>query len=579
MIFAFPLLGGTAAYFSFRDHEHRASAALSEAVAVGEENTAKILDTHVLVAERIDDLLENRTDAEISADESALHEQIARQIAGLPQVAAAWVIGADAREQVSARVFPVDREIDQSQREDFRALQDPGTRTYIRALRARRLDGGDYHAFFTVSLRRRSADDHFRGIIVVAVSGTYVGSFYNSLLAGSSQYTASVIREDGTVLGTYPPRPTAAPAALEQDALAAAIAEKSAIGSIETGSVFDPRGRLISYARLADYPVYVAIMRSRAAVFHEWLRSIAGYVVVCVPASIALILLTLVALRRARREQLALAQARDAVTERAEAEARLHQAQKLEAVGLITAGIAHDFNNMLTVISGNILLLQGKIEQLSGLPQKYLTAAIAGCERANELTKRLLGFTYQEPVDPRPVDINQIIGEVLDLPWQSNGKITTAFHLSKPIWPTYVDPDQLANALLYLTLYAREAMPDGGRLTIETANRRVDKGAMPRGLALVAGDYVTVAVGDTGIGIPEAIRGRVFDPFFTSKEPGKGTGLGLAQVEGFVARSGGACEIESEPDCGTVFRLYLPRYVGEAAGREKAIPKYDVAAK
>ena len=415
---------------------------------------------------------------------------------------------------------------------------------------------------------------------MVAVSGTYVGSFYNSLLGGLvGSTTATSIREDGTARHSIrrdrqPPR-----SALERNALAAAIAEKSAIGSIETGSVLDPRGRLYflcAAGRLSglcrDHAKPRRGLPRMAALDCRLCRGLRPGFDRADPAD-------LVALRRARREQLALAQARDAVTERAEAEARLHQAQKLEAVGLITAGIAHDFNNMLTVISGNILLLQGKIEQLSGLPQKYLTAAIAGCERANELTKRLLGFTYQEPVDPRPVDINQIIGEVLDLPWQSNGKITTAFHLSKPIWPTYVDPDQLANALLNLTLNARDAMPDGGRLTIETANRRVDKGAMPRGLALVAGDYVTVAVGDTGIGIPEAIRGRVFDPFFTSKEPGKGTGLGLAQVEGFVARSGGACEIESEPDCGTVFRLYLPRYVDEAAGREKAIPKYDVAAK
>src|SRR5437773_8264956 len=197
------LLAAIGGYFSYQASYQAAAAALAEAVAVAEENTTKILDTHVLVAARIDDLLTGLTDSQIRTQEKTLHERIAQQVEGLPQVAAAWVIDANGRELVSARVFPVNRDLDQTGREDFRALQDARLHTFIWALLARSL-GGDMQPYFTVSQRREAPDGSFRGITVVAVSGAYVASFYNSLLGGSAQYAASVLREDGKSLANYP---------------------------------------------------------------------------------------------------------------------------------------------------------------------------------------------------------------------------------------------------------------------------------------------------------------------------------------------------------------------------------------
>jgi two-component system NtrC family sensor kinase len=323
-----PLVVGLAgAFFAYRGSYERATAALTEAVAVAEENTTKVLDTHLLIAARIDDLLAGLSDTDVVAREQALHDRIAQQVEHLPQVAAAWVIDATGHEVVSARVYPVNRELDLSGREDFRALQDSGNPTFVWALRARSLDGGDLQPYFTVSRRRAANDGRFHGIIVVAVSGNYFGSFYNSLLGGSQQYFASVLREDGTSLARYPQIAAMPASRHDEEALSKALADKATAGIIAGGSPFDAEGSVIAYKRLADYPVYVAIGRTRASILQEWLDSVAGYAAIGIPAAIGFMLLTLLALRRTRREQLALAHARDAIAQRAAIAAQVRQAR------------------------------------------------------------------------------------------------------------------------------------------------------------------------------------------------------------------------------------------------------------
>ncbi len=564
------VLGAVGAYVSYRATYQRAAAALAEAVAVAEENTTKILDTHVLVAARIDDLLVGQSDQQLHSDEQTLHERMAQQIADLPQVAAAWIIDADGHELASARVFPVNRQLDLSDREDFQALRGGRMRTFIQAVRARSLEGGTYQPYFTVSKRRRSPDGSFRGIVVVAVSGPYFASFYNSLLGSSAQYTASVLREDGTTLARYP-ETAAPPPQREDEPLAKAIAGKAMSGVIAGGTGFW-QGRLVAYKRLANYPVYVTIGRTRASITNDWLKGMAGYTAVGVAAAIGLMLLSLLALHRTRREQAALAAARDASAQRAAIEGQLHQAQRMEAVGLLTAGIAHDFNNLMTIVAGNIALLEAQADEAVAKRQRFITAARVGCERATALTKRLLGYARREPVDPRRVDINQVISGMSDLPWRSLGdRITVEFRLAQDLWPVFVDPTQLEDALLNLALNARDAMGSAGRLTIETLNHRRDHADAAHPPVGSAGDYVAIYVADTGGGMPPEVRNRAFDPFFTTKEGGKGSGLGLSQVNGFVTRFGGYCIIDSAPGRGTTIRMHLPRYVGAAdAGLDAA---------
>jgi two-component system NtrC family sensor kinase len=562
-------LGSVAAYLSYLNDYAHATSSASQAVAVATENTTKVLDTHLLVAARINDLLGTMTDEQIRADEKTLHDSISEQIASSPEVATAWVIDAQGHELVSARVYPVNRDLDHSTREDFNAFRDTSVQAYVWMLRARSLDTGDYQPYFTVSLRRTGPDGQFNGVVVVAVFGSYFGSFYNSLLGGSEHYTASVLRDDGTVLAQYP-EPTGAAASPHPDALLAeAIANESHSEIDEAGTPFDG-GRLVAINRVGSYPVYVTIERTKASILENWLHSITGYLLMGVPAEMALVGLTLLALHRARREQSALAQANAAMAQRSALELELTRAQRLEAVGLLTAGISHDFNNLLTIVAGNVERLEASIDEDDTRRQKMASAAKEACARAGSLTKRLLGLSRQEPVTPRPTDINEVVVNTLELPWKSGERIARQFRLHEGLWPASVDPDQLATALLNLAFNARDAMPSGGTLTVETTNLSLDD--PPKaidGVGLMPGDYVGIFLADTGHGMPEEVRKQALDPFYTTKEPGKGTGLGLALVNAFATRSGGACAIDSELGRGATVRIYLPRHLepSEAARR------------
>jgi signal transduction histidine kinase len=564
------LLAVVGSYFSYRASFRDAKSDLASAAAVAEENTAKVLDTYALVAARIGDLLAGLSDAEISDREESLHAEMAKQIEDLPQVAAAWVIDGSGRALVSARVYPVDRDIDHSGREDFRALQHSDARTFIWALRARSRQSGDVEPYFTVSRRRQDSAGRFAGIIAVAVSGDYFASFYDALLGSAAPYSASLLRTDGTVLAHFPGGgPPSHPKQLELPA--STLAGGAMSGIVSLGSQFGSDGSLIAYRRLALYPVFVAIGRTEASIMREWFESTIGYIAVGVAATIGFILLTMLALRRTRREQEALAQARDAIAQRASVEAQLHQAQKMEAVGLLTAGIAHDFNNLLTIVAGNIALLQTGVGQMDPRPRKFIAAASSACDRAAALTNRLLGFARRDPADPQPTNVNDVISGLSDLPWRTMGdRLETGFRLAPALWPVLVDRYELENVLVNLAINARDAMPGGGRLRIETRNHRFEDRDAAETASGPAGDYVAIAVADTGCGMTAEVRERAFDPFFTTKPPGKGTGLGLSQVRGFVARFGGYCTIDSEPGLGTTVSLYLPRYQGEGANFPRA---------
>ncbi len=246
------------------------------------------------------------------------------------------------------------------------------------------------------------------------------------------------------------------------------------------------------------------------------------------------------------------------------AQDQLRQAQKMEAVGQLTGGIAHDFNNMLAVVIGALDLLERRMARGERDITRYVVAARDGAERAAALVRRLLAFSRRSTLEPRTIDVNAMVRGMIDLLNRTLGEsVQVETWLAADLGNARVDPGQLENAILNLGVNARDAMPRGGRLTIATVNRQLSQDQAAR-LGVDAGDYVEIAVSDSGMGMPPAVLERAFDPFFTTKDVGKGTGLGLSQVFGFVRQSGGHVTIDSAENQGTTVRMLLPLDRGNA---------------
>ena len=246
-------------------------------------------------------------------------------------------------------------------------------------------------------------------------------------------------------------------------------------------------------------------------------------------------------------------------------EENLRQAQKMEAVGQLTGGLAHDFNNLLTGITGALEMMQVRVTQgrIADL-ERYATMAQGAARRAAALTHRLLAFSRRQTLDPRPTDVNRLVASMEELVRRTVGPaITVEVIGAVGLWTAIVDSNQLENALLNLCINARDAMPNGGRITIETANKWLDDRAA-RDRDLPPGQYLSLCVTDTGTGMTAAVKERAFDPFYTTKPMGEGTGLGLSMIYGFARQSGGQVRIYTEIDVGTTVCIYLPRYYGEA---------------
>ncbi|WP_375462110.1 PAS domain-containing protein [uncultured Enterovirga sp.] len=264
-----------------------------------------------------------------------------------------------------------------------------------------------------------------------------------------------------------------------------------------------------------------------------------------------------------------------------QAQEALRQAQKMEAVGQLTGGLAHDFNNLLAGISGSLELMQTRMKQGRFHDvERYMTAAEGAARRAAALTHRLLAFSRRQTLDPKPTNVNRLVTGMQELIQRTVGpSISFEFVGVSGLWPALVDPPQLENALLNLCINARDAMPDGGRITVETANKWMDDRAASHH-DMPPGQYLSLCVTDTGTGMTPAVIARVFEPFFTTKPIGEGTGLGLSMIYGFAKQSGGQVRIYSEVGQGTTVCLYLPRHYGEidtddGASKPPALPRSE----
>ena len=316
-----------------------------------------------------------------------------------------------------------------------------------------------------------------------------------------------------------------------------------------------------------------ALLNSRRAAAATWREFLVAGIAAALLTLVVAIVYWIVVSRRDRRalEEIN-AKLLSTIAEKEAAAEQVRQMQKSEAVAQLAAGIAHDFNNMLAVVVSGINLAKRRLAKGAGDHEAMLDASLDGANRASSLVKRLLAFSRQQPLAPQSIDVNKLISGMSEIINRSLGEtISVETVVGGGLWLTHVDPSQLENALLNLCINARDAMPDGGGLTIETANCHLDDAYCRQNAGVASGQYVLLAVTDTGFGMSPEIMSKAFDPFFTTKGVGKGTGLGLSQIFGFVKQSGGHIKIYSEAGVGTTVKIYLPRDYGKIQTPAKGV--------
>jgi signal transduction histidine kinase/ActR/RegA family two-component response regulator len=533
---------------------------LTRALLTSSEHATALLNTQSLVATRVNELLLGLDDAAIRTRSVALRDDIHGMIRRFPELTDVTVIDSEGHTVLSVSGYPIERDMAANARE---ALQAAGTPLFIGAAHVDPLTGG---SSVVVGIRRGQDAAGFSGGILVSADAESFVAPDREPAGRFGAYTTALVLTDGRILARDPASRFVVRSRELGSLQQSTVADSLAGGGIEPPTASGDRGWLVAHRRLDDYPIYAIAARSRAAVVAEWRALIETYLVFGIPATLALCALSIVAMRRAQREAASVSALQAEVRRREAAEEALRQTQKMVAIGRLTSGIAHDFNNHLTVVSSNIELLMRRLPREAGPLARLADAAMQGVQRAASLTHRLLAFSRQQPLDPEPLDLGRLVAGMADLLRATLGEtIALDIAVASGLWLTRVDANQAESAVLHLAVNARDAMPDGGQLSIKVGNAHVDLDYAARHVDASPGDFAMIAVADTGVGMRQEVVAKAFEPCFTTKPLGNGTGLGLSMVFGFVRESGGHAAIASEPGRGTTVTLYLPRCVQEDA--------------
>ncbi|HXZ22746.1 MAG TPA: ATP-binding protein [Pseudolabrys sp.] len=539
------------AWINYRTAFAQADEEIAASLNILSQHASGVFQSADLMFVAVNAVFGDLTDEQIKASEQALYMQLTKLEKEISAVDAILVVDKNGQVIVSSVGFPtpIDRPV--ADRDYFKAQVERDAGTYVGATLQPRVRK---EPFFGISRRRPLRDGQFNGIIMVSVAPKVFSAFYREL-AGDTTASFTLAKSDGTVLARHPD-PGGVARFMPGSGFMLGVIDHPQGGFVSTHSIDDVQWRF-AYRKLGYSDLYATAALQTDAIYAGWMRLMASHLVFGIPATLFLCILVLLSMRRTR--------AFYAEAERRElAEQALRQSQKMEAVGQLTGGVAHDFNNLLTIIIGNLgIAKRGVVESRA---ERALNNALVGAERAAQLTQRLLAFSRRQPLNPRMLDVNKLIVSISDLLTRTLGEnIELETIGGAGLWKVEADASELESTLLNLALNARDAMPKGGKLTIETSNAYLDDEYCRHNEGTAPGQYVLISVTDSGAGMSVETIERAFEPFFTTKEAGKGTGLGLSQVYGFMKQSEGHVKIYSEKGEGTTIKLYLPRRVGDEA--------------
>lgn len=556
------------AYSDFRARVASATDAAVRTVRIAEEHALKVFDLNETLDARVDDLVRGLDDDQVRAREAYIHDSLVKIGGGYPQVASISIFGPDGLLLANSRYYPAPL-ASIATRDDFVGIRGGQILEHVSKVMVWHAGSGD--AVFNTGIARHRPDGTFGGLVSVALRRSYFESFYRELLGSERRaLTISLMRSDGAVLASYPPP---ANGAATPPAFASALVAGTKAGVIRVGhSPETGNGEILAFRRVGAYPVYVSCAYSGAAIWAEWSNRVAVLAASIFVPSIVLWFVLGLSLRRLSAEEEAWTRWQAEASMRRSIETAYRQSRKMEALGNLVGTVAHDFNNLLMIVAANVQIARRR----GAVPLESELGAIERALKSGQsLTRQLLGVARKQPLRSETIDLARWMAASREFLNASLGaKVSLVIDIAAPIWPIEVDIAELELALINIAVNARDAMPNGGQFAIRAHNVRLERES---GFALT-GEFVVVSLEDTGTGMSPEVLAHAFEPLYTTKPQGMGTGLGLPQVFAFCERSGGLATIDSTLGVGTSVRLYLPRSTATPAEPPVDAPRPGTAA-
>jgi signal transduction histidine kinase len=545
---------GIYGYYDFQRRYADAEELTERLSRVANEHALKVMDLNQQLEARIVDMLGDDDDAAIGEREVSLHNTLDDMSGTLAQVAAISVFGANGGLLANSRYYPAPP-VSIAGRDDFLSARAVAPVTYFSLPLRGKVAQSDV---FTTTMGRVGREGKFLGVVSIALKRAYFTDFYHELAAGDQALIIGLYRRDGGILVRYPPGPENVQMAANT-AFTRVFRGNELYGNLQLTSSVDHVERLVAYRRVGDYPLYVATGYATSVVKTRWLHNLVLVSAIALLPCFVVWLLIAFSIRRLDAEQVAWERWQAEVATRLSMEASSRQLRRMGALGNLVANVAHDFNNLLMVVGSNMELARRK--HFNGVESEVLAVerATAGAE---SLARTLTSVTRKRPLKQEVLDPATWLRSVLDILKTSvHPSVSVTLELSPDLWRVMADPVELEIALVNIGMNAQEAMTRGGRIVIRCQNARVRGNETD----IPDGEYVLIAITDNGEGMSDNVLRRAFEPLFTTKERGAGTGLGLAQVMSACEQAGGTARITSVPGAGTTVRLYLPRLQGSQA--------------